>query len=166
QLCTEEFSVTYRRHHCRCCGKVVCSACSQNKAPLPYLKNQTARVCDECFDRLREQMERMDRHHKHQSASSGTSVEVSAPASASDTDESRDWYQLFRRNLSRSSHRKAKHRYVPSVLKEVSANDVGSLISGYLHRRESRKNWKNYWFVIKDMVLYTYKASEDVAALK
>ncbi|CAG2176796.1 unnamed protein product, partial [Oppiella nova] len=42
QLCTEEFSVTYRRHHCRCCGKVVCSACSQNKAPLPYLKNQTA----------------------------------------------------------------------------------------------------------------------------
>ena len=47
----------------------------------------------------------------------------------------------------------------------MSANDVGSLISGYLHKREAKRNWKRYWFVIKDLVLYTYKASEDVAAL-
>ena len=26
--------------------------------------------------------------------------------------------------------------------------------------------WKRFWFLIKDMVLYTYKASEDVAALE
>ena len=52
------------------------------------------------------------------------------------------------------------------MLLQVSANDVGSLISGYLDKREGKRNWKRYWFVIKDLVLYTYKASEDVAALK
>ena len=30
----------------------------------------------------------------------------------------------------------------------------------------TKKNWKRYWFLIKDMVLYTYRASEDVAALE
>jgi FYVE, RhoGEF and PH domain containing 5/6 len=39
-------------------------------------------------------------------------------------------------------------------------------MSGYLYLRESKAKWKRYWFVIKDMVLYTYKASEDVAALR
>src|ERR1700742_5116057 len=47
---------------------------------------------------------------------------------------------------------------------QVCANDQGSLISGYLHRRMSRKTWKKFWFVIKDHVLYSYKASEDVCA--
>ncbi|XP_054153174.1 rhoGEF domain-containing protein gxcJ-like [Oppia nitens] len=186
QLCTEEFTVTYRRHHCRCCGNVVCSACSTNKAPMPYLKNRTERVCDECFDGLRLQMERLEIERKHRSDASGASLDSqsatvrtpSTTASASDTDDTtatgadgsawslKEWQQIFSRTAERKSHRKAKHRYVPSVLKEVRANDVGSLISGYLHRRESRKQWKNYWYVIKDMVLYTYKASEDVAALK
>lgn len=161
QLCTESFSVTFRRHHCRCCGKVVCSACSQNKAPLHYLKNRTARVCDQCFDKLTENLHRSSR-------SSGEGGEVGA-ASASDTDEGwtlKEWKQQFARNLIRKSNRKPKQKFIPSVLKEVSANDVGSLISGYLHKRESKRNWKSYWFVIKDMVLYTYKASEDVAALQ
>lgn len=47
---------------------------------------------------------------------------------------------------------------------KVCANDQGSLFSGYLHRRMGRKSWKRFWFVIKDHVLYTYKASEDVCA--
>lgn len=53
QLCTSSFSALFRRHHCRACGRVVCSACSSNKAPLIYLKCRAARVCDDCFDTLK-----------------------------------------------------------------------------------------------------------------
>lgn len=53
QLCTSSFSALFRRHHCRACGRVVCSACSSNRAPLVYLKFKSARVCDECFDLLK-----------------------------------------------------------------------------------------------------------------
>lgn len=53
QLCTSNFSALFRRHHCRACGRVVCSACSSNKAPLIYLKCRPARVCDQCFASLK-----------------------------------------------------------------------------------------------------------------
>ena len=32
--------------------------------------------------------------------------------------------------------------------------------------RKSRKSWKMFWYVLKDHVLYVYKASEDVLALE
>lgn len=60
-----------------------------------------------------------------------------------------------------------KHKNIPSKLKEVSANTANSSMSGYLERiKRNKKQGKRQWFVIKDMVLYTYAASEDVAALK
>ncbi len=117
QLCTSEFSVTFRRHHCRCCGKVVCSACSANKAPLPYLKNRNARVCDECFNKLKQELEQIEKQVAECGASSG---EVNVSASESDEGWSLNaWRQQFVRSLPRSSNRKGKTRYVPSVLKEV-----------------------------------------------
>ncbi|TMS05647.1 FYVE, RhoGEF and PH domain-containing protein 6 [Larimichthys crocea] len=40
-------------------------------------------------------------------------------------------------------------------------------MSGYLQRsKANKKQGKRLWFVIKDKVLYTYAASEDVAALE
>ena len=47
---------------------------------------------------------------------------------------------------------------------KVPANDSESQMSGYLIR-QVRRTWKRNWFVLKDRVLYIYKASEDVAAL-
>lgn len=41
----------------RACGKVVCSLCSSNKAPLKYLNYKTDRVCDDCFIILKKQIE-------------------------------------------------------------------------------------------------------------
>jgi len=38
-------------------------------------------------------------------------------------------------------------------------------MSGWLQRR-SRRSWKRLWFVLKEQVLYVYKASEDVVALE
>ncbi len=44
---------------------------------------------------------------------------------------------------------------------QVSANTDGSSMSGYLERtKASRKQWKQFWFVIMNKVLYTYAASE------
>ncbi|MCI4380183.1 hypothetical protein PGIGA_G00236850 [Pangasianodon gigas] len=136
-ICTCEFTLTWRRHHCRACGRVVCQACSVNKHPLEYLKNRPARVCDQCFEIL-------------QHNSSGNQ----APGSAFLSPTSKPFH--FR-----------KQKKIPAALKEVSANTDGSSMSGYLDRMKANKRqWKRLWFVIKDKVLYTYAASEDVAALE
>ena len=44
QHCQVVFSLTSRRHHCRACGELLCSACTDNKAPLRYTQFQPARV--------------------------------------------------------------------------------------------------------------------------
>lgn len=51
QRCSSDFSITNRRHHCRGCGKVVCSKCSKQNHYLAYLRGK-ARVCDDCFQDL------------------------------------------------------------------------------------------------------------------
>uniref|UniRef100_A0A672Q8U4 FYVE, RhoGEF and PH domain-containing protein 6-like n=1 Tax=Sinocyclocheilus grahami TaxID=75366 RepID=A0A672Q8U4_SINGR len=135
-ICTCEFTLTWRRHHCRACGKVVCQACSSNKYYLEYLKNQLARVCDHCYIKL-----------QHKGDQSSVSVSPSGRSSSF----------AFSR----------KQKKIPSALKEVSANTENSSMSGYLQRSKGQKKpWKRLWFVIKNKVLYTYAASEDVAALE
>lgn len=61
-LCDTRYSLFYRRHHCRKCGRVVCAACSSkevkyfpstlvvhaNSAPLRCHPTQTYRTCDKC----------------------------------------------------------------------------------------------------------------------
>ncbi|XP_023224340.1 titin-like isoform X3 [Centruroides sculpturatus] len=163
QLCTREFTVTFRRHHCRACGKVVCSLCSGNKAPLQYRNFQVAKVCDECFQVLQKEYEAVEPTEKtSEVGESGTSSELGE----TDSDSSHAFASIkaqFKGNV-KAAGKKIK-RHLPSVLKEVCANDQGSTISGYLRKRE-RRNWKPYWFVLKDKVLYRYKACEDVAALE
>ena len=55
-------------------------------------------------------------------------------------------------------------RFVPQRLK-LSANSEGSQVSGYLRRKQKNSKWKRCWFVLKDRVLYTYRASEDTVAI-
>ncbi|KAK2867513.1 hypothetical protein Q8A67_025630 [Cirrhinus molitorella] len=139
-ICTCEFTLTWRRHHCRACGKVVCQACSTNKQPLKYLKNQLARVCDLCFSALQQ---------------NNSGDPVPSNTALSPTGKSPGGFP-FR-----------KQKKIPAALKEVSANTDGSSMSGYLERtKANRKQWKRFWFVIMNKVLYTYAASEDVAALE
>lgn len=136
-ICTCEFTLTWRRHHCRACGKVVCQSCSSNKHCLEYLKNQLARVCDLCFLVLQQQ--------KSEQA-----------FSAAVSPGNRATFAFSR-----------KQKKIPAALKEVTANTDDSSMSGYLQRSKgNKKQAKRLWFVIKDKVLYTYAASEDVAALE
>jgi len=44
---------------------------------------------------------------------------------------------------------------------QVSVGAEGSTISGSLQRRKkSKRKWKRLWFLLKDKVLYTFKARE------
>ncbi|KAH9487650.1 FYVE, RhoGEF and PH domain-containing protein 6 [Bulinus truncatus] len=172
-LCLVEFTLTWRRHHCRSCGRIVCSQCSDNKAPLRYLKDKPARVCDKCFDTLKAALVKEIEESKDHSARSSTSQSEDNSSSLNSVDGAggshesiknlNDLLQRFQKI--RISNRKANTPSRPSVLKEVQANDEGSDISGYLRAYKSRK-WKKLWFVVKGKVLYTYKASEDMAAVE
>jgi len=47
--CSNKFSVTRRKHHCRHCGEVVCGKCSANFLEIPQFAYTTKqRVCDAC----------------------------------------------------------------------------------------------------------------------
>ncbi|GFR90665.1 FYVE, RhoGEF and PH domain-containing protein 6 [Elysia marginata] len=201
-LCLVEFTLTWRRHHCRSCGRIICAQCSQNKAPLRYLKYKPSRVCDECFDKLKEVLtkevanEKNKRGKKKPSITadeeSNTSITDDGPSSSfvrDDTDgdggadhgdKARDvtgtthhesglslhsLLDRFTKIRSSNTGKRTSGSSIPSVLKEVHANDEGSDMSGYLHTFKSRK-WKKMWFVVKGNVLYTYKASADMAAVE
>ncbi|CAL4126110.1 unnamed protein product, partial [Meganyctiphanes norvegica] len=49
--CEKEFGISRRRHHCRNCGNIFCSACSDNTMPLPS-SARPVRVCDTCHTQL------------------------------------------------------------------------------------------------------------------
>lgn len=48
-----------RQHHCRRCGKAVCSQCSQRRTAIPIVGYEyEVRVCDECFPLFNEENRR------------------------------------------------------------------------------------------------------------
>ncbi|XP_012281497.1 zinc finger FYVE domain-containing protein 9 isoform X3 [Orussus abietinus] len=51
-LCDIKFTVLKRRHHCRACGKVLCSKCCSRKYKLQYQGNADSRVCIPCYHHL------------------------------------------------------------------------------------------------------------------
>ncbi|XP_065610514.1 zinc finger FYVE domain-containing protein 26 isoform X4 [Cyrtonyx montezumae] len=46
---TERFTMFNRRHHCRRCGRLVCSSCSTKKMAVETCRENPARVCDQCY---------------------------------------------------------------------------------------------------------------------
>ncbi|KAI5745202.1 hypothetical protein M8J76_009166 [Diaphorina citri] len=161
QRCTSVFTVTFRRHHCRACGKVVCGPCSDYLAPLEYKKFRNFRVCEECYHYLVQEFDDED---------SNMFERVKAVANVEDNHQVTNMMDIIRSNFKemgtagRRKPSKKYRKYVPQRLIEVTANDSGSQHSGWLHKKSGR-NWKRYWFVLKDQVMYKYKASEDIKAL-
>jgi len=53
ESCTNLFSVTVRRHHCRHCGSIICTECSPHNMALPRFGiAKNVRVCTACFEAL------------------------------------------------------------------------------------------------------------------
>ncbi len=57
--CSSLFSFMYRKHHCRCCGRIFCFNCSsfnivipENFSLLVYQIDKAERVCKTCFDKI------------------------------------------------------------------------------------------------------------------
>jgi len=49
EICYLKFGISNKRHHCKRCGKSVCSKCSLNQRPLSKKDLKTIyRVCDYC----------------------------------------------------------------------------------------------------------------------
>ncbi|XP_040188463.1 zinc finger FYVE domain-containing protein 26 isoform X1 [Rana temporaria] len=46
----ETFTMFNRRHHCRRCGRLVCSSCSMKKMVVEGCRENPARVCDQCHN--------------------------------------------------------------------------------------------------------------------
>ena len=59
-LCNALFSLFCRRHHCRRCGRVVCSACSRNRLNVENY-SVPVRVCAFCFEHLTKSRPRVRR---------------------------------------------------------------------------------------------------------
>lgn len=54
QECGKSFSITVRKHHCRHCGRALCSRCSEQDVPIiKFGENKPVKVCNICFDVLR-----------------------------------------------------------------------------------------------------------------
>ncbi|TMW45534.1 hypothetical protein DOY81_009386 [Sarcophaga bullata] len=47
--CSAKFTMIKRRHHCRACGKVLCSVCCSQKFKLEFLTEPESRVCVQCY---------------------------------------------------------------------------------------------------------------------
>ncbi|XP_055604737.1 rabankyrin-5 [Uranotaenia lowii] len=53
QECGTKFTITMRKHHCRHCGRILCSKCSNNDVPIiKFSMNKPVRVCCVCFEVL------------------------------------------------------------------------------------------------------------------
>ncbi|XP_059373273.1 zinc finger FYVE domain-containing protein 26-like isoform X2 [Carassius carassius] len=48
----ERFTMFNRRHHCRCCGRLVCQSCSSRKM-VAEGSEEPVRVCDQCYNFFR-----------------------------------------------------------------------------------------------------------------
>ncbi|XP_078468379.1 FYVE, RhoGEF and PH domain-containing protein 6 [Lampetra planeri] len=147
-ICTCDFTLTWRRHHCRACGKIICQGCSYHRYPLKYRKDRPERVCDQCYASLgkRDETVLLGRSPPSQSRSPGGAL------------------SSVLHSITPSPGRKLKR--VPAALQQVAGTE-GSSMSGYLQRsKDNRKPWRRLWFVVKDKVLYTYAASEDVVAME
>lgn len=163
--CTSPFTLTNRRHHCRACGNVVCGSCSESTAPLVYLNYTEARVCDKCYDKLLREFNKHEINvHVQEEAAASLPPLLQEEETAEKLLRKPTKFEIMRKFKSRKTKRKSQIMH-PTHLTEVVANQEGIQMSGYLKFKKGRQGWKKSWFVLKDSVLYSYRASSDVVAL-
>lgn len=51
--CRVSFNMVQRKHHCRACGQVFCSQCSNKSCTLPKFGfEKEVRVCEACYEQV------------------------------------------------------------------------------------------------------------------
>jgi len=78
--CHTQFWFGRRKHHCRSCGRLFCSECSEQAVPIPAEQlYQPVRVCDQCFEHLTLGTA-VDKQHVISCDTAGAEKEVQVPA--------------------------------------------------------------------------------------
>ncbi|XP_060051531.1 FYVE, RhoGEF and PH domain-containing protein 6 isoform X2 [Erinaceus europaeus] len=147
-ICTSEFTLTWRRHHCRACGKIVCQACSANKYGLDYLKNQPARVCEHCFQEL----QKLDHQHSPKTRSPGSHKSTSNALTS----------------VLQSIPSGRKQKKIPAALKEDVAALESQPLLGFTVSQVKDENSESRVFQLlhKNMLFYVFKAGDAHSAQK
>ncbi|XP_017006670.2 pleckstrin homology domain-containing family F member 1 homolog [Drosophila takahashii] len=81
-----QFTFIQRRHHCRNCGAVVCAGCSSKKFLLPQQSTKALRVCDACYERLKQVPSSEDSGASAAAAAGGNKLNTTAGDSSNDED--------------------------------------------------------------------------------
>ncbi|KAM7006706.1 FYVE, RhoGEF and PH domain-containing protein 5b isoform 6-T6 [Tautogolabrus adspersus] len=145
--CTSDFSLTLRRHHCHGCGRIVCRSCSRNRYPLKYMNNRLAKVCDHCYSELKKR--------------GGDVFLLSGDGSPRPNRSSRPLSSVFQNIHPPNIWR---HRKGTASFTQVTVSEEGSISGSLQCSKKSKRSWKRLWFLLKDKVLYTYRAQEEKVA--
>ncbi|CAD5212381.1 unnamed protein product [Bursaphelenchus okinawaensis] len=88
-LCLAKFTLVNRRHHCRCCGRVLCSECCSIRRKLSYMEeNEKAqRVCQPCNLTL-DRIEVYEKMAENAQQTAQEAIEIDEPASSTASSES------------------------------------------------------------------------------
>lgn len=119
--CNMKFSFIKRRHHCRACGQVLCSACCSLKAKLEYMGDIEARICIQC-DILLNSLSNIY-HGENDQDGTATGIDV-----ASDIESNQDTSSP---NMLRSPNPNNPMEYCSTIppLQQVGASSASAQIS-------------------------------------
>ncbi|CAJ1051045.1 FYVE%2C RhoGEF and PH domain-containing protein 5-like isoform X2 [Xyrichtys novacula] len=145
--CTSDFSLTLRRHHCHGCGRIVCRSCSRNRFPLKYMNDRMAKVCDHCYNELKKRGDDV--------------TALSGKGSPRPNRSSRPLSAVFQNIHPPNIWR---HRKGTASFTQVTVSEEGSISGSLQCSKKSKRSWKRLWFLLKDKVLYTYRAQEEKVA--
>jgi FYVE/RhoGEF/PH domain-containing protein 5/6 len=127
----------------------MCGRCTDNKAPIKFLNFETARVCNACYEALKES----------ESISRYINTLVTAPLPPPEYTDMPEQSLKFKASGSRAATTR-----IPTHLTEAE-NAEDAEMSGFLRWRVGNsKPWKRNWFRLMNHVLYTFKAPNDRVA--
>ncbi|XP_077113084.1 zinc finger FYVE domain-containing protein 26 isoform X2 [Ranitomeya variabilis] len=90
----ERFTMFNRRHHCRRCGRLVCSSCSMKKMVVEGCRENPARVCDQCHNYFFAEINKTEDEFVHTEAKTAGTLNLSEVLRLSKAAEVQWWLTL------------------------------------------------------------------------
>ncbi|XP_075700633.1 zinc finger FYVE domain-containing protein 26 isoform X2 [Rhinoderma darwinii] len=90
----ERFTMFNRRHHCRRCGRLVCSSCSMKKMVVEGCRENPARVCDQCHNYFFADIHKREEDFEQLEEKSGGNLDLSEVLRLSKVAELQWWLTL------------------------------------------------------------------------
>ncbi|XP_069807243.1 zinc finger FYVE domain-containing protein 26 isoform X1 [Dendropsophus ebraccatus] len=90
----ERFTMFNRRHHCRRCGRLVCSSCSMKKMVVEGCRENPARVCDQCHNYFFADANKTEEDFEHLEENTAGSLDLSEVLRLSKAAEVQWWLTL------------------------------------------------------------------------